>query len=427
MLFTVILVLILLACSAFFSAAETALFSLSRLELRRLADDRRVSARLAAQLMQQPRRLLLTLMIGNVSAGIFVFATTLSLLERLTGGHSALAAVLGLASPVLVTTVGDILPKAAAIALRVPLAVRTARIVRVCQVLLWPLNLVLSSVLIEPLTRLLAGATRPPECIGTDELRELVEVSQAHRIIDADENAMLAEVIRLNELKVRDVMVPRVDVKAFDLADGPGELRRLFNELRFGKIPVYEGDIDHIIGVVYAKDFFLAPERPLRSMVRPVPFVPEIITLTQLLAHFKRSRTQLAIAVDEYGGMTGLVTVEDVAEQIVGDLSLPDEAEELPLWESLGENRYRVHGGVSVREWAERFGLNPLEEPVTTLGGLVLSRLGRLPAVGDEVRLQNVRLTVESLRGRRIERLLVELDRPWGDGLDPQADRGGAR
>ncbi len=257
MLFTLILIVILLACSAFFSATETALFSLSRLELRRLAEDPRASARLVAQLMQQPRRLLLTLMIGNVFVGIFVFATTLSMLERLTGGDSALAAMVGLVSPVVVTTAGDILPKAAAIVLRVPLAVRTARMVRVCQVLLAPLNLVLSTVLIEPLTRLLAGAARPPECIGTDELRELVEVSQAHRIIDADENAMLAEVIRLNELKVRDVMVPRVDVRAFDLAGGAGELRRLFSELRFGKIPVYEGDIDHITGVVYAKDFFL--------------------------------------------------------------------------------------------------------------------------------------------------------------------------
>ncbi len=160
-------------------------------------------------------------------------------------------------------------------------------------------------------------------------------------------------------------------------------------------------------------------------MIRPVPFVPEIITLTQLLAHFKRTRTQLAIAVDEYGGMTGLVTVEDVAEQIVGDLSLPDEADDQPLWESLGRNRYRVHGGVSVREWGERFGLDPLEEPVTTLGGLVLARLGRLPSAGDQVRLQNVRLTVESLRGRRIEWLLVELDRSAGDGPEGRADRGG--
>jgi CBS domain containing-hemolysin-like protein len=203
-------------------------------------------------------------------------------------------------------------------------------------------------------------------------------------------------------------MVHRVDMAAFEIHDDPDELRRILREKGFTKIPVYDEKIDKIIGLIYAKDFFLSPDRPLQQLVRPVRFVPAIVSLTQLLTHFRRTRTQLAIVVDEHGGVVGLVTVEDVARQIVGELAPQNESEQ-PSWQRLDARHYRVSGSVNIRDWAEEFGIRQWDQRVTTLGGLIVTRLGRPAETGDRVRFGNLLLTVESLRGRRIEWVLLEL------------------
>jgi CBS domain containing-hemolysin-like protein len=204
-------------------------------------------------------------------------------------------------------------------------------------------------------------------------------------------------------------MVPRVDMVAFDIHDDPANLRQLMREHMYTKIPAYDATIDRIVGLVYAKDLFLNPAREPASLVRPVRYVPELITLTQLIEHFRRTRTQLAIAVNEYGEVAGLVTIEDVASQIVGDLTTEGQAPDEPMWVKLDERRYRVSGGVSINDWAEQFSFRGIEDSVTTLAGLIQARLGRLPAVGDQVHLGNLRLTVESLAGRRVEWVVLEL------------------
>jgi CBS domain containing-hemolysin-like protein len=172
---------------------------------------------------------------------------------------------------------------------------------------------------------------------------------------------------------------------------------------------VFDGGIDNVIGLVYARDLLLNPHVELARIIRPVRFVPEIVTLTQLITFFRETQTQLAIAVDEAGGVTGLVTIEDVAEQIVGELSVPEQDRTRAMWERLDERRYRVSGQLAIREWADQFGARSLDDRVTTLAGLVLARLGRAPVVGDRIAMGNLVLTVESLHRRRIEWLLLEL------------------
>lgn len=405
----ILLLVMLLFTSAFFSGAETALFSLSRHELHRFRQDKRASRRLVADLMRHPRRLLLTLMIGNVSINMFIFAASISLSESLAGKREALVPVIGLASPVLVTLLGDILPKGLAILMRVPLAIRLAPAVRLAQFVLTPVRVVLGVALVEPLTRLLIGGRRPDEYVTVDELRELVEMSERHRVIDATENAMLDQVIQLGELHAKDIMIPRVDIIACDISTSPQQVERIMRDEEFTKIPVYEDDIDRIAGIIYAKDLLLHPGRPLCQLVRPVHFVPELITLTQLLEEYRRKRTQLAVVVDEFGGVVGLVTVDDIANLIVGGLGPEDESDHERPWIRLDERRYRVSGSMGIHDWSDQFQMRRLDEEVTTLAGLILARLGRLPAAGDQLRMGNLVLTVESLRGRRIEWVLLEL------------------
>jgi putative hemolysin len=414
MVLHLLILLLLLAGSAFFSASETAFFSLSRYELSRLTRDRSRAGPMVAELMQHPRQLLLTLMIGNVTINMFIFATSLSLFQRVAGEATLLAAILGLSTPVLVTLAGDILPKSVAILLRRQLVIAAAPVIRTVQVALFPVTYVLLHLLVAPLTRLLAGTRAPDEYVTTEELDELIELSERHRIIDADENAMLGEVIRLNELRVYDVMIPRVDMVAFDIHDNPASLRQLMREHKFTKIPVYDATIDNIIGVVYAKDLFLNPSREPGTLVRPVRYVPEMITLMQLIEHFRRTQTQMSIAVNEYGEIAGLVTIEDVASQIVGDMNPGESSTEATSWIKLDERRYRVSGSISIYDWADQFSFRGIEDSVTTLAGLIQARLGRLPAVGDRVQLGNLSLTVESLAGRRVEWVLLELQNGQG-------------
>jgi putative hemolysin len=404
-----VLLVALLLFSAFFSGAETALFALSRHELHRFRQDKRPSRRLVADLMRHPRRLLLTLMIANVWVNMFIFALSLHLCRSLSGHRAALTAALGLIAPIVVTLFSEILPKGIAIVLRTHVAARVAPAVRIVQTLLTPIRAVLNVTLVEPITRLLVGGHHPDEYVTVDELRELVEMSERQRVIDADENTMLGQVIELGELHVSDILVPRVDIIAFDLRDDPRELRRILRERRLTKLPVYDGDIDRLAGLIYAKDLLLHPHRALAEMIRPIHYIPENISLTQLLKEFRRRRTQLAAVVDEHGGLVGLVTVEDVAMLIVGELAPEGGGEEERQWERIDERHYRVAGGISIREWSEQFHISRLDEEVTTLAGLILARLGRIPAVGDQVRMGNLLLTIESMRKHRIEWVLIEL------------------
>jgi CBS domain containing-hemolysin-like protein len=425
--------LILLAClllgSAFFSGAETALFSLTRHELTRLAKDHRASARLVADLLQNPRRLLLTLMIGNVTINTFIFAMSLSLFESLAGSagqQTALAALLGLISPIVVTMCGEILPKGTAILLRNQVSPKLAPPVRLVQAIFTPFRAVLNALLVEPLTRLLTADALIDDYVTVEELRELIQMSQRHRVIDADENAMLGQVLELSERCVRDVMVPRVDVVAFDIQSPPEEARMLMREKRFTKLPVYDGEKDRIIGLLYAKDLLLERDRPLITLIRPIHFVPELITLTQLLNEFRRTQTQLAAVVDEHGGMVGVVAVEDVAEEIVGDLALAHEPAEPAPWERIDDRTYRVSGQMNIRDWAEQFHGRQLNEGVTTVGGLILSRLGRQARVQDHVMVGNLELRVESMSGRRIDQVRIELmDRQARDQRHQKSGQGG--
>lgn len=409
MLLMLFLLIALLIGSALFSGAETALFGLTRYELGQFRRDPRASHRLVAELLRRPRSLLLTLMIGNVTLNMFIFATSIAFFSSLASQRRTLAAVLGLVSPVLVTLFGDLLPKGTAIVLRSRFAVWAAPFVRLSQVVLSPIASLLNLVLVEPFTRLLAGVRRPDEYVTVDELRELVEMAERHRIIDADENAMLGEVVQLSRLKVRDIMVPRVDMLAFELYDDPDELKRILRSRLFERLPIYEGTIDNIVGQVLTKDVFLNPGASVKDLLQPIRFVPDLITLTQLLNHFRSTRSELAIVVDELGGVVGLVTLDAVAEQIVGEITGPEDIEDHAAWERLDERRYRVSGSLNIRDWAEQFDIRCIDEDVTTVAGLVLARLGRVPVAGDKVRLGNLELTVESMRGRRIDRVLLEL------------------
>ena len=234
----------------------------------------------------------------------------------------------------------------------------------------------------------------------------LVDMSEERGIIDRGEEELIQEVVDFGNTRIKEVMVPRVEVGAFGLTKSREELLKLIQQTHHARVPVYTRDIDHIEGIIYTKEFLMSPERPLRSFIRKVPFVPETKTVESMLAEFRRTDTRMAIVVDEYGGTAGLVTLEDLVEEIVGEIEDEHDQVEEPV-RRLGPRRFMLSGKLSIRDWAELFEVELADTAVTTVGGLVVSLLGHLPRTGEQVSFGNLTLTVTKMSRRRVQEVVL--------------------
>ncbi len=415
-----------LLASAFFSGSETALFSVTAHDRLALTRRRGMAGHAIGVLLAETRDLLITLMLGNMVANVLFFVVSTVLLIRLEQRDDISGSLIGLlsfASLLLIILTGEVLPKL--IANRVP--VGWAAVVSIPLLTLHraiaPLRLVLRAFVINPLARLIAPPQRP-HALSAEELARLLELSAQRGVIHPEEEDLLQGVLELSRLRVRDIMTPRVDLVAFDIHQPVDELIELIGRSHRRHIPVHRGDLDHLLGLVEARQVLLRrPTTPgqLRRLVRQVAFVPDLQRADQLLVEFRKRGHNLAVAVDEYGGTAGMVTLEDVVEQFVGDM--PDEAESNAKAdvEKMDDGSFRVRAGLPLQDWFESFGVaRPVMEAVT-LGGLVMTRLGRLPKPGDLVREGNLLLEVERMGRRRIDTLRV---RVADDSQGPKTPQG---
>ena len=319
-LITVPILLVLLALSAFFSGSETAFFSLQRETVLSYRKDPRKSANRVAQLLGTPRELLATILFGNLIVNVLFYSTTaviaydLALSQR--QGYAALVTAGGLVSVIIF---GEVVPKAAALAFRKRLSLFMAEPLFVVYTILRPVRYLVGAV-VRVLT---AGALRAigaPRRITREELSMLVEVTRSQGHIPPQEGEMIEEVMGLSETRVREVMVPRVDIVAVPAAAEISDLLELFRRTRRAKIPVYSGDLDHIEGIAQVKHALLGDPATLRDVIEKPVYVPETKTVESLLKEFQTNRAKMAVVVDEYGGTAGIVTLSDLIEEIVGPL-----------------------------------------------------------------------------------------------------------
>ena len=407
------LLLVLLGASAFFSASETAMFSLSRSDQHELAQDPRRSARMVGSLMRRPGAVLTAILLGNNFVNILYFLTSTVLLIRLGEQLGPLAGAIGaVASLVLILLAGEVLPKALAFVAARRLVPWAAPVLAVLCRVSAPVRAFLMAGFIDPFTRLLAPRRpRRRKDLTDGELAALLTLSQQRGIIGADENELLQEVLALTELTAGDIMVPRVDMAAYEVGGGSRGLLELLRERRVTKVPVYEGGVDNIVGVLHAKRLLVEPpDAPLRSLLSSVHYVPEAARLEKVLLQFRVLRTTLAIVVDEYGGTAGLITLEDILEEIVGDIAEARQEGRAPTVTKVGASEWLVDGHLPVHEWADAFPIDLGHVRVSTIGGFVVSLLGQMPKVGQTARYRNVVFTVEAVRRRRITLLRVRLE-----------------
>jgi len=407
---------VLILISAFFSGSETALFSLTGHQQLQLKNSRALSSGKLLTLLAETRSLLITLLLGNMVINVLYFVLSTIVLIRLTQKQTAIAkplvAALSLTPLLALVLFGELFPKLVASRL----AMGWSRIVAVP---LWlvhrsitPLRIALNIMVVTPLARLIAPSTAPSQ-LSSEELQTLLEQSQQHGVLEHDEEQLLQEVLQLGHQKVRHIMTPRVDVKAFDLEDDPNDLLQLVLDTGLSYLPVYRSNLDHIEGVISARRVLL--QRPetteqIQKLLDPVSYVPQVQQLDRLLRHFRDKAATLVIVVDEFGGTAGLVTLEDVVEEMVGEIAGPYVPADEPSIIELKPGEWRVSAGISVHDWARAFGRSSEQFPgVSTLGGLVMAQLGRLPQVGDCTTLGNVRITVDQMDHHRINWLTIEL------------------
>ncbi|MCH7595350.1 MAG: HlyC/CorC family transporter [Planctomycetes bacterium] len=411
---------LLIVCSGALSACETALFALTRKDLLTFRQEVASLRRRPYVMMLHPRRVLMTVLIANTTVNVSLFSLSFAALHDVQARHPALAAAGGAAVLFSLILFGELVPKAIALANAQRLAPTAAALLTGINTIVGPFQWLLSFMLVNPITRLLAPTSRSSDTVSTDELRLLVEHSAREGHIDSTENEMLQAVVGLTDASVREVMTPRVDIESAKIDDDRETMRRTARTCARRILPVRGRDLDDIRGVLHAREVLLHPEADMRSLLRPADFIPEQANLAQVMRHFREERSHFAIVVDEYGGTAGLVTNEDAVEWIVGELP-KSERPRAATSERIDDNTYRLSGDLSVRVWAERFAVGEIDRHIDTVGGLILSKLGRLPRVGDSVRIRNLTLTVEVVRRRRIEEVLLVRDGSFGTQSKDQA------
>jgi putative hemolysin len=403
-----LVMLLLLASSAFFSGSETAFFSLTQRQLRQLEASNARLARFAVRLLRRPGHLLNGLLFGNMAVNVLFYAlgSVLVVQAGRSGGFAA-ATALALGTFLLLVLFGDILPKSLAYSNPRRLAVATALPAFVVVQVFGPIVFVFRILFLEPILRMFFGHARTPRMTTLAELRALVSLSWRRGLITEDENRLLREVVELGSLKVRHVMQPRVDMMICDVSSPPSTVRRQMLDHHLTKMPAYKANGDNIIGLVHLRQLFLNPDTALERLVQPVHFVPEQKTVESLLEFFRKTGTDTVVVVDEYGGIAGSVRLEDIAEELFGRLEVAAGIEPI---KQLGPFQYRLAGDLAIHDWADVFGIDLQETRVTTIGGLVTDLLGKIPKKGDVAHLGNLKFTVDRVRRHRIETIIMSVE-----------------
>jgi putative hemolysin len=436
MLWQIQLILLLILVNGLFAAAEIAIIAARRGRLEQRAAEGSRNARRALELSRDPNRFLPTVQIGITLVGAFagVYAghqfveAVGDSIAKLPGAFIKKHAD-GIAMAFLVACytylsliLGELVPKRLALHRAEGLAIFVAPLMQfvaaVTRPLVWFLGISTDAVLL-----VLRMGVKTEPSVSLDDIEHLIDTGTAEGVVEPLEQRLAMGALRLGERTVRDIMRSRIDLDAMDVDTPPEEVLGTVAMAGFSRLPVYEGDLDHIIGFVHIKDLFrqqhLGWPIELRKLLHPALFVPETMPLDRLLELFQEKHNQLAIVLNEYGGTEGMVTLEDVVEEIVGEMR--DEHrrhDEQQKFVQRDDKTWLIDGAVSVADIIDRLEIEPSESwegrGFSTVAGLILDRLGHIPSIGDCAQWDGLHLEVVDMDGQRIDRVLVTV-KPAGD------------
>ena len=419
-------VIVLLVCfvvAALASGTETALTSVGRLRVRFLAEQGSKSAAILQHLRADPNRFLSTVLFVNTLALIVASTATALLSEAVfsqwgipAGWRLWLTLLVSLVLSVILLIAAEVTPKTLAITHAERVALAAARPVDRLASFLGPILWVVTFV-----SRGLTGgrAARAPY-LSEEELISVLHVSEEQGVIEEQEHQMIHGIIEIGDKTVREIMIPRTDIVAVERSADLREVVKVFKEHRHTRMPVYEHDIDHVVGLIHTKDLLLfytlssSQKFDMDKLLRPIEFTPEQKKVDELLHDMRTKKVHMMIVVDEYGGTAGLVTLEDLLEEIVGEIRDEYDSAEEDMLVIVNDHEAHVDAGFPLEELNSRLGF-AIEESgdYDSVGGYVHSVLGKIASVGDSFKAGKARWTVEKVKGRRIETIRLTADQPW--------------
>ncbi len=402
----ILLIVALVILSGFFSATETAFSSLNRIRLKNQAGDGDKRAQLALRLSEDFDRLLSTILIGNNIVNIASTAVATILFVRLWPDTGATISTVVMT--VIVLIFGEVSPKSLAKERPEQFAMAVAPAVFALEKLFFPLTWFFAQ-----WKKLLSRVFHSGEdrSITEEELLTIVEEAENDGGIGEEESELIRSAIEFNELECSDILTPRVEMVAVEQGQSPDEIMGVFTESAFSRLPVYEEDLDSIVGVINRKDFYdkvMLQHRPVTDAVTDVTCVPPNTKISRLLRMFQSSKSHMAVVIDEYGGTMGIVTMEDILEELVGEIW--DEHDEVvEEFVDLGDHQYRILCSADLDEMFELFD-KEREYDAATVSGWVMAELGKIPEEGDTFTYENLHVTVSKTDHRKVLEILVRMD-----------------
>ena len=419
--------------SAFFSSSETAFVALERVRLAHLVNTNKPGAQRIARMLEQPERLLSTILLCNNMVNVALTALiTIVVLNLLGEGNEALATVLAtVAGTALLLIVGETIPKTIAVHQSERLAFWYSRPLRMLERVFWPIVYLLQK-LTNSTTKLLGVDTEARDSITEGELLTLIDLGEAEGTFAPSEAELLRDVFRFGDRQVREVMTPRPEVVGVQRDATLSEFLAVYDQHSHTRFPVYKDSSEDIIGILSAKDVLramarnggMALDEGVTDLMRDPLFVPETKRTAEMFEEMRKNGHQMALIVDEYGGLAGLVTLKRLSEEVVGAHGEEGEAPE-EEYESLDENTFQVEAAMSIDEANEELELNLPDGEFDTVAGFVLDRLGRIPDEGESLDYEDLKIEVTDMRALKIETVKVTRAKTAQFGRQRNADGDG--
>ena len=405
----IVLLVFLLAGSAFFSASETALMSLSKIRIRYMEDEGVKGAKLVASLIEKSSDLLSSILVGNNIVNIAATSVSTALFMSIFGSQGV--AIATAVMTVLVLIFGEITLKTIAANSPEKVALLVSKpinlIMKIVKPLVWVFNL-LTGVIFK-LMGIDNDGVKP--FITEEELKTMVNVSHEEGVLEMEEREIINNVFQFGDMQAKEAMVQRLDMVAVNIEDSYDEIIEMFKSEKLSRLPVYEESIDDIVGILNVKDIiFLSDEEienfDIKDYIREAFFTYEFKKITQLLEEMKKEKSQMAIVVDEYGGTAGLLTIEDLVEVIVGDIDDEYDEEEEEIVK-VSENEYLVEGSTKIIDVNETLGINLESEEFDSIGGFIIGYLKHIPEENELIEVENVKFNIESIDKNRINKIRI--------------------
>lgn len=408
----IFLLIVLILLSAFFSASETAFSSVNKIRLKNYVDEKRRGSKKALYIAENFDRALSTILVGNNIVNIAAASISAKVATDLFGGNTGLV-ISTVGMTILILIFGEVLPKSLAKEHAESFSLLVSDVLYMLIQLFTPITALL--VMLKQLVSKLFGNQTDVPSVTEEELKVMVNLSEEEGVIDNKEKELVHRSLDFNDILVGEIFTPRIDMVAVEVNQPIEEIRDIFLQERYSRVPVYEGDIDNVIGILSESDFFSqlvqGKKVNVRELLRTPLFVVESMRISTLLPELQKSKVHMAIVIDEFGGTSGLITLEDILEQIVGEI-WDEHDEAVKTFQKINDYEYEFNAELPLDEFCDILGIDELESSSHTLGGWVFEMFERIPTVGESFEYESLTVTVRQVENRRIRKVLVRIREP---------------